>query len=85
MRTWGDKPVLLLGIGLGIEGIDPIYFNTIKVFFVLLFICFFNRFTAETLRVSPVRGRHRRSSRIVILFRRRQSFYLDPHHADQPP
>ena len=32
MRTWGDRPVLLLlGIRLGIEGVNPIYYDTIKV------------------------------------------------------
>ena len=30
--TWGDRPVLLLlGIRLGIEGVNPIYYDTIKV------------------------------------------------------
>ena len=32
--TWGDKPVLLLlGIRLGIDGVNPIYYDTIKVKF----------------------------------------------------
>lgn len=30
--TWGDQPVLcLLGVRLGIEGVNPIYYDTIKV------------------------------------------------------
>ena len=30
--TWGERPVLLLlGIRLGIEGVNPIYYDTIKV------------------------------------------------------
>ena len=30
--SWGDRPVLLLlGIRLGIEGVNPIYYDTIKV------------------------------------------------------
>ena len=30
--TWGDRPVLLLlGIRLGIDGVNPIYYDTIKV------------------------------------------------------
>lgn len=41
MRTWGERPVLLLlGIRLGIEGVNPIYYDTIKVcsvFFKILF------------------------------------------------
>ena len=32
-NTWGDRPVLLLlGIRLGIEGVNPIYYDTIKVY-----------------------------------------------------
>jgi cysteine protease ATG4 len=35
--TWGHKPVLLLlGIRLGIDGVNPIYYETIKVTFLLL-------------------------------------------------
>ena len=38
--TWGDRPVLLLlGLRLGIDGVNPIYYDTIKVNF--LFILFF--------------------------------------------
>ena len=34
--TWGDRPVLLLlGIRLGIDGVNPIYYDTIKVKFLL--------------------------------------------------
>ena len=34
--TWGDRPVLLLlGIRLGIEGVNPIYYDTIKVSLLL--------------------------------------------------
>ena len=29
--TWGDRPVVLLGILLGIESVNPIYYETIKV------------------------------------------------------
>jgi cysteine protease ATG4 len=36
--TWGDRPVLLLlGIRLGIDGVNPIYYDTIKVIFYYLF------------------------------------------------
>jgi cysteine protease ATG4 len=36
--TWGDRPVLLLlGIRSGIEGVNPIYYNT-KVNFVIFFL-----------------------------------------------
>jgi cysteine protease ATG4 len=32
-RSWGERPVLLLlGIRLGIECVNPIYYETIKVF-----------------------------------------------------
>jgi cysteine protease ATG4 len=34
--TWGDRPVLLLlGIRLGIDGVNPIYYDTIKVIILL--------------------------------------------------
>lgn len=34
--TWGSKPVLcLLGIRLGLDGVNPIYYETIKVRFVI--------------------------------------------------
>ena len=34
IATWGDRPVLLLlGIRLGIDGVNPIYYDTIKVNF----------------------------------------------------
>lgn len=37
--TWGDRPVLLLlGIRLGIDGVNPIYYDTIKVTFCYLFL-----------------------------------------------
>lgn len=30
--AWGDRPVLvLIGVRLGIEGVNPIYYDTIKV------------------------------------------------------
>ena len=35
--TWGHKPVLLLlGIRLGIDGVNPIYYETIKVNILIL-------------------------------------------------
>ena len=39
--TWGHKPVLLLlGIRLGIDGVNPIYYETIKVnvSFIIVFL-----------------------------------------------
>ena len=39
--TWGDRPVLLLlGIRLGIDGVNPIYYETIKVNLLLIFFLF---------------------------------------------
>ena len=39
--TWGDRPVLLLlGIRLGIDGVNSFYYDTIKVIF--LSFLFFN-------------------------------------------
>ena len=38
VRTWGDRPVLLLlGMRLGIEGVNPISYDTIKVYLSSLF------------------------------------------------
>ena len=37
ITTWGDRPVLLLlGIRLGIDGVNPIYYDTIKVIFFVV-------------------------------------------------
>ena len=31
-KSWGDRPVLVLvGVRLGIDGVNPIYYNTVKV------------------------------------------------------
>ena len=51
MRTWGDRPVLhLLGIRLGIECVNPIYYDTIKVCLVLPpMVPLLNNPTVETL------------------------------------
>ena len=39
--TWGDRPVLLLlGIRLGIDGVNPIYYDTIKVKKIVIFFLF---------------------------------------------
>jgi cysteine protease ATG4 len=39
--AWGDRPVLLLlGIRLGIDGVNPVYYDTIKVIFLLSFLFF---------------------------------------------
>lgn len=35
--NWGDRPVLvLIGLRLGIDGVNPIYYETIKVFILSL-------------------------------------------------
>ena len=53
--TWGDRPVLLLlGIRLGIDGVNPIYYETIRVNLFLLLSTFlladYSRFNSFCIR-----------------------------------
>ncbi len=42
-QQWGDRPVLvLIGLRLGIDGVNPIYYETIKVCVFYLFIYLFS-------------------------------------------
>jgi len=70
---WGDRAVLVLvGIRLGIDGVNPIYYNSVKVGIdsdskemVLIVL-----FAVGSIHLSAIRGHRRRSSIILLLFRR---------------
>ena len=72
--TWGDRPVLLLlGIRLGIEGVNPIYYETIKVN-VASFVenlNFTNTFViSASVHLPTVCGNRWRTSKFIVLLRR---------------
>ncbi|TFK26047.1 hypothetical protein FA15DRAFT_755366 [Coprinopsis marcescibilis] len=68
-RSWGDRPVLLLlGIRLGIEGVNPIYYDTIKMLYTF----------PQSVGIA---GGRPSSSYYFVGSQADNLFYLDPHHA----
>ncbi|KAH9947064.1 peptidase family C54-domain-containing protein [Amylocystis lapponica] len=67
--TWGDRAVLMLiGIRLGLDGVNPIYYDTIKAFYTL----------PQSVGIAGGRP----SSSYYFLGAQADSlFYFDPHHA----
>jgi len=70
-KTWGDRPVLLLlGIRLGIEGVNPIYYETIKVIILYLSARYIlSRPDVASLSISSIRGHRWWSPELIILLR----------------
>ncbi|KAK7457132.1 Cysteine protease atg4 [Stygiomarasmius scandens] len=67
--TWGHRPVLLLfGIRLGIEGVNPIYYDTIKLLYTF----------PQSVGIA---GGRPSSSYYFVGSQADNLFYLDPHHA----
>ncbi|KAI0917727.1 hypothetical protein AcV5_003899 [Taiwanofungus camphoratus] len=67
--TWGDRAVLVLvGIRLGLNGVNPIYYNTIKALYTL----------SQSVGIA---GGRPSSSYYFIGSQADNLFYLDPHHA----
>lgn len=68
-RRWGDRPVLLLlGIRLGIDGVNPIYYETIKLLYTF----------PQSVGIA---GGRPSSSYYFVGSQAENLFYLDPHHA----
>ncbi|KAI4520320.1 hypothetical protein K525DRAFT_257674 [Schizophyllum commune Loenen D] len=68
-REWGDQPVLvLLGIRLGLDGVNPIYYDTIKQLYTF----------PQSLGIA---GGRPSSSYYFVGAQAGDLFYLDPHHA----
>ncbi|KAF7325237.1 hypothetical protein MKEN_00568200 [Mycena kentingensis (nom. inval.)] len=68
-RSWGDRPVLLLlGIRLGLDGVNPVYYETIKTLF---------RFPQSV----GIAGGRPSSSYYFVGVQGDGLFYLDPHHS----
>ncbi|KAI0668752.1 peptidase family C54-domain-containing protein [Trametes maxima] len=66
---WGDRAVLvLIGIRLGIEGVNPLYYNTIKTLFTFP-------------QCMGIAGGRPSSSYYFVGSQADNLFYLDPHHA----
>ncbi|KAL9709428.1 Cysteine protease atg4 [Leucoagaricus gongylophorus] len=66
--TWGDRPVLLLiGLRLGIDGVNPIYYETIKFLFTFP-------------QCIGIAGGRPSSSYYFVGSQADNLFYLDPHH-----
>ncbi|CAA7266177.1 unnamed protein product [Cyclocybe aegerita] len=66
--TWGDRPVLLLlGIRLGIEGVNPIYYETIKQLYTF----------PQSVGIA---GGRPSSSYYFVGSQADNLFYLDPHN-----
>ncbi|KAL0576416.1 Cysteine protease atg4 [Marasmius crinis-equi] len=67
--SWGDRPVLLLlGIRLGLDGVNPIYYDTIKMLY---------KFPQSV----GIAGGRPSSSYYFVGSQSDNLFYLDPHHA----
>ncbi|KAF8654308.1 hypothetical protein AX16_003536 [Volvariella volvacea WC 439] len=67
--VWGDQPVLLLfGIRLGINGVNPIYYDTVKQLYTF----------PQSVGIA---GGRPSSSYYFVGSQADNLFYLDPHHA----
>ncbi|RDB31089.1 Cysteine protease ATG4 [Hypsizygus marmoreus] len=67
--AWGDRPVLLLvGVRLGIDGVNPIYYDTIKLLYTF----------PQSVGIA---GGRPSSSYYFVGSQADNLFYLDPHHA----
>ncbi|KAJ7050562.1 hypothetical protein C8F01DRAFT_1178815 [Mycena amicta] len=67
--AWGDRPVLLLlGLRLGLDGVNPIYFSTIKELFTFP-------------QSAGIAGGRPSSSYYFVGAQGDGLFYLDPHHS----
>ncbi|KAK1230170.1 Cysteine protease atg4 [Marasmius sp. AFHP31] len=67
--SWGDRPVLLLlGIRLGLDGVNPIYYETIKMLY-------------QFPQSVGIAGGRPSSSYYFVGSQSDNLFYLDPHHA----
>lgn len=68
-KSWGDRPVLVLvGVRLGIEGVNPIYYSTIKALYTF----------PQSVGIA---GGRPSSSYYFVGSQADNLFYLDPHHA----
>ncbi|KAJ7433638.1 hypothetical protein B0H11DRAFT_757814 [Mycena galericulata] len=68
-RAWGDRPVLLLlGIRLGLDGVNPIYYETIKLLYTF----------PQSIGIA---GGRPSSSYYFVGVQGDGLFYLDPHHS----
>ncbi|KAJ7595482.1 hypothetical protein C8J56DRAFT_1042578 [Mycena floridula] len=66
---WGDRPVLLLfGVRLGIDGVNPIYYDTVKALYTF----------PQSVGIA---GGRPSSSYYFVGSQTDSLFYLDPHHA----
>ncbi|KAJ7714766.1 peptidase family C54-domain-containing protein [Mycena maculata] len=68
-RAWGDRPVLLLlGIRLGLDGVNPVYYETIKMLYTF----------PQSVGIA---GGRPSSSYYFVGVQGDGLFYLDPHHS----
>ncbi|KAK7049890.1 Cysteine protease atg4 [Paramarasmius palmivorus] len=68
-KSWGDRPVLLLlGIRLGLDGVNPIYYDTIRILYTF----------PQSVGIA---GGRPSSSYYFVGSQADNLFYLDPHHA----
>ena len=65
--AWGDRPVLLLiGVRLGIDGVNPIYYETIKVRSSLS-IAIMKLIVVAVIHVPAIGGHRRRPPKFIVL------------------
>lgn len=70
--TWGDRPVLiLLGVRLGIDRVNPIYYDTIKVRRSFISPYLINLYAVAIVYVPAIRRHSWWPSKLLVLFRRR--------------
>ncbi|KAF8215429.1 hypothetical protein K438DRAFT_1955408 [Mycena galopus ATCC 62051] len=85
-KRWGDRAVLLLlGIRLGLDGVNPMYYNIIKVSSCfLIFLLLEANVLSSASTPSPNRSASRGGPSSLYCFIGVQGdglFYLDPHHS----
>ena len=84
--SWGEHPVLLLiGLRLGLDGVNPVYYDTIKVHKSLILLPSETNCVHQLLYTFPqsvgIAGGRPSSSYYFVGSQADNLFYLDPHHA----
>lgn len=86
LSRWGERAVVvLIGIRLGIDGVNPIYYDTIKVSDFITFSHVFRLMPFQALYTFPqsigIAGGRPSSSYYFVGSQADNLFYLDPHHS----
>ena len=85
LSRWGGRGiVVLIGIRLGIDSVNPVYYDTIKVCDPFLFFHVHSIGIHQGVVHTPIISWHSRRLSIVLVGSQADNmFYLDPHHTHQ--